>query len=90
MKICRPRDLADTYHFIGSGGRATDAKHGVAFVEKTGRDGMEDLIEHFVAQLLRSAEGDEWESEPLAENRNVSRAKNRQREGFHGLHVLLD
>ena len=47
----QPKGPADTHHFVGPGRRSANAKHGIALFEKSNRDGMEDFIEGFVANL---------------------------------------
>ena len=47
----QPEAPANAHHFVGTGRWPPDPKHTIAFFQKSNRDGMEYLIEGFVADL---------------------------------------
>ena|SRR5215470_9482690 len=49
---------------------------------------MEDFIEYFVPNPLRSTKGHQWQCQPFAENRDVTSTENRQRVPFHLFDIL--
>jgi len=55
-------------HIVGAGRRSADAQHGVALAQKLARDGMEDLVEHGIADLLRAGMLEQRQGEPFAED----------------------
>jgi hypothetical protein len=77
-----------TDHFIGTGGGASDAKHGITLFEKSNGDGMEDLIEGLVSNTAPSGEFNQRESQPLTKNRDVPGAEDREGVGLHSLTFL--
>jgi len=47
----QPKIPADAHHFISPGRGASDSQDGITLLQKSNRDGMEDLTEGFVADL---------------------------------------
>src|SRR4029078_11705283 len=47
----QPWSGADTHHFISPGRRASHSKYRLTLLQKSNRNGMEDLVEGFVADL---------------------------------------
>jgi hypothetical protein len=81
---------SDTDHFIGAGGRASHAQHGITLFEKPSGDGMEDLIERVVANALRSGKLNQGKSQPLTQYRDVPGAEYGETIGLHFIDVLQD
>ena len=91
MEHRAPVRLGHADHLIGARRCAADAQHRLAAGDEALGDRMEDLVECVVADTSRSRQLDEWQRQPLADDRDVPGPEQRQRELLHrrdvGLHL---
>src|SRR5262249_26534972 len=64
--------------------------HGIALADQLARHGVEDLVEHRIADRPGAGVLEQWQGEPFAQYRQMAAAKDLQRHVLHGIDVLLD
>jgi hypothetical protein len=82
--------LGERDHLISPSGRTANAQTSVTLRDKATRDGMEDLVEHGVADTGGSCVLYQRQCEPLTHNRQMAFAKKPKGRFRHCRHVLGD
>jgi hypothetical protein len=71
----QPELTPQSDHFVGSGGRAADAKESVALLQELHGNGMKHFIEHVITCPHGAVKLSKRQSQPFSQHGNMSSAK---------------